>query len=134
MSVCPASRHPLDPSAQHRAAVVFGRLIAAGLMTREECLPHLVRAGLRVRRVDPAGLRARLAHTLHDAAAAHARRRSRAARAVRDAIAPLLAAWAAPEAIRAAARDANAALGGPLLAHEAEAIAVDEAARVLARG
>jgi len=127
-------RHPLDPAAQHRAAVVFGRLIAAGLLTREECLPHLVRAGLRGRQSDPAGLRARLAHTLHDAAAVHARRRSRAARAVREAIAPLLAAWSAPAVIRAAARAANASLGAPLLAHEAEAIAAHEAARVLARG
>ena len=90
--------HPLDPPAQHRAAVVFGRLVAAGLLTREECLPHLVRAGLRTRQVDPAGLRARLAHTLHDAAAVHARRRSRAARAVREAVAPLLAVWAPPAA------------------------------------
>ncbi len=127
-------RHPLDPAAQHRAAAAFGRLIAAGLMTREECLPHLVRAGLRTSRVDPAGLRARLAHTLHDAAAAHASRRRRAARAVREAIAPLLARWATPEAIRGAARDTNAVLGAPLLAHEAEEIAADEAARVLARG
>ena len=127
-------RHPLDPAAQHRAAAIFGRLIAAGLMTREECLPHLVRAGLGASLVDPAGLRVRLAHALHDAAAAHARRRSRAARAVRDAVAPLLAAWAAPATIRAAARDANAALGAPLLAHEAETIAAGEAARVLARG
>lgn len=127
-------RHPLDPPAQHRAAATFGRLIAAGLMTRDECLPHLVRAELSARHVDPAGLRARLAHTLHDAAAAHARRRSRAARAVRDAVAPLLAAWAAPATIRAAARDTNAALGAPLFAHEAEAIAAHEAARVLARG
>lgn len=127
-------RHPLDPPAQHRAAAVFGRLIAAGLLTGEECLPHLVRAGLHGARVDPAGLRARLAHTLHDAAAAHARRRSRAARAVRDVIAPLLAGWAAPEAIRAAARHANAGLGAPLLAHEVEAIAAHEAARMLARG
>jgi hypothetical protein len=113
---------------------VFGRLVAAGLMTREECLPHLVRAGLRVSPVDPAGLRARLAHTLHDAAAAHARVRGRAARAVREAVAPLLAGRAAAGAIRAAARDTNAALGAPLLVREAEAIAAHEAARVLARG
>ncbi|MBN9560200.1 MAG: hypothetical protein J0H14_05655 [Alphaproteobacteria bacterium] len=126
--------HPLDPPAQHRAAIVFGRLVAAGLLTREECLPHLVRAGLRARRVDPAGLRARLAHTLHDAAVVHARRRRRAARVVREAIAPLLAVWAAPAAIHAAARAANAGLGAPLLAREVEAIAADEAARVLARG
>lgn len=127
-------RHPLDPPVQHRAAAVFGRLIAAGLLTREECLPHLVRAGLRTHKVDPAGLRARLAHTLHDAAVAHARRRGRAARAVRETIAPLLAAWAAPAAIRAAARAANASLGAPLLTHEAEAIAASEAARVLVGG
>jgi hypothetical protein len=49
-------------------------------------------------------------------------------------IAPLLAGWAAPEAIRSAARHANAGLGAPLLAHEVEAIAATEAARVLARG
>jgi hypothetical protein len=49
-------------------------------------------------------------------------------------VAPLLATWAASAAIRAAARDANAALGAPLFAHEAEAIAAHEAARVLARG
>lgn len=116
---------PRDPSpARLRAAAGFGRLVAAGLMDRAECLEALAAGQTFCARV-------RLAHALTDATLHWGRARRRAERAVRTALAGQLGGEARlPSAtLRGAAHDANRALGYPLRAAEVEALA----ARVLAR-
>jgi hypothetical protein len=123
------------PAAQARAADLFGRLLARGLCTADECLPVLLEAALRRRpTLDPAGLRMRLAHRLCDAARAHAAERAAAVDRIERALAPLLAARATAGAIRARAAAENARLGAPLRGGEVEGVARAAALGALRRG
>ncbi len=124
-------RHPLDPPAPFRAAFPLGRLIAAGLLDYPECLAALAQAGEAME--TPSGLRTRLAHALTDAVAEWTIRRGRAGRAVRRALAPLLAARAPSARLLDAARAENRALGHPLRDVELAALAQEQAAALLAR-
>ncbi|MBV9785971.1 MAG: hypothetical protein JO264_19385 [Acidisphaera sp.] len=121
--------HGLDPPAQHRAAMVFGRLLAEGRLSEAECLPALLAAATRASPgTDASGMRMRLVHRLRDSARDWAAAREQAARAVQAAIAPLLARWATPEAILRAAAKAN---DGVLAAEEVAALAAGAAQRAL---
>ncbi|HTR17399.1 MAG TPA: hypothetical protein VMI52_10245 [Acetobacteraceae bacterium] len=82
-------RHPLDPAAAHSAAAVLGGLVGRGLLSREESLEALSQSW-RHAPVDPAGLRARLAHRLLASARATLRARHEAAAAVETAVRRLL--------------------------------------------
>jgi hypothetical protein len=121
-------RHPLDPEAPHRAAPLLGRLVAQGLLARQEALDALLHAPADPR-LSRSGLQSRLAHALDDAASAQARRRAAAERAVRRALAaPLLARQ--PRAALLAAADA-ADPEGHLLPRERRALVKAEVAWTL---
>ena len=84
-------RHPLDPDGPHRAAPLLGRLVAAGLLDRNEALDALLHRAADSP-VARSGLQSRLTQALDAAASAHTFRRIGTARAVRRAVAaPLLA-------------------------------------------
>lgn len=122
-----------DPAPQLRAATVFGRLVGAGLLDEDECLPKLTAAAARAAPGrDPAGLAMRLAWRLREAAAEMRRARATAARALTAAIAPLLDALAPAEAILEAARAANERAGTVLRGAEVEMLAA-EAVRIWLR-
>ncbi len=97
-------RHPLDPDGPHRAAPLLGRLVAAGLLDRNEALDALLHRAADSP-VARSGLQSRLTQALDAAASAHTFRRIGTARAVRRAVAaPLLA--RAPRADLLAVADA----------------------------
>jgi len=99
-------RHPLDPDGPHRAAPLLGRLVAAGLLDRNEALDALLHRAADSP-VARSGLQSRLTQALDDAASARALRRIGTARAVRRAVAAPLAARAPRAALRAAAGAAD---------------------------
>jgi len=99
----------------HPAIPGFARLIAAGLMGRDECLDALAEGQDRDARIA-------LAHALTDATLDMRRARARTERAIRAALAPLLAARAPAAALRAAAHETNRAHGHRLRQAEVEAI------------
>ncbi len=122
-----------DPAPQLRAAAVFGRLVGAGLLDEAECLPKLAAAARRAAPGrDPAGLAARLAWRLREAAAEMRRARAAAAATLTAAIAPLLDALAPAGAILDAAHAANARAGAVLRGAEVEMLAA-EAVRIWLR-
>ncbi len=82
-------RHATDPAAPHKAAAVFGRLAAAGLIAPGEAESALAAAAADAPGANPGGLRARLLHSFHDVA------HFSAATAQPEAPAPILAAPAA---------------------------------------
>jgi hypothetical protein len=123
-------RHPLDPPAAHGAAVLFGRLRAAGLLEEAEARVPLAEAVRRAAGVDRGGLAARLAHAFADARDDCARRRRAARGRIRARLKPLLEAGAAREAILAAAAEAADA---SLLPGEARALAAALVAERLRR-
>ena len=116
-------RHPLDPEAPHRAAPLFGRLVAQGLLARAEALDALLRTPAPPE-LSRSGLQARLTHALDDATRAHARRRAGTERALRRALAVPLAARAPREALFAAADAADPE--GDLLPRERRAVVREE--------
>lgn len=122
-------RHHLDPPAPFRAAPALARLIAAGLLDYPECLAALAEAGKAAE--TPSGLRTRLAHALTDGVARWTIRRAHAARAIRGALAPLVAERAPAARLLAAAADENRVHGTPLRQMEVHAIARAQAARRL---
>jgi len=121
-------RHPLDPEGPHRAAPLFGRLVASGLMARQEALDALLHVPADPR-LSRSGLDTRLTYALDDAARAHERRRARTERAVRRALAAPLAARAPRETLLAAADAADP--DGDLLPRERLAVVKDEVAWTL---
>jgi hypothetical protein len=119
--------HPTDPPAPFRAIPTLARLAAAGLIGVAEARDWLAAAA-------PArATETRLAHALADAVAAQHRARARAAREIARRLAPLLARRAPGAALRAAAREVNAAHGNPLRQAEATALAAHLAAHLAAR-
>jgi hypothetical protein len=122
------ARHPLDPEGPHRAAPLLGRLVATGLMARQEALDALLQAPAD-RRLARIGLDMRLTHALDDAARAHERQRARTERAVRRALTAPLAARQPREALLAAADAADP--DGDLLPRERRALVREEVAWTL---
>jgi hypothetical protein len=119
-------RHPRDPIAPHKAAALFGRLTAQGLLGAEEAAAALIASAARARNldkgsVDRRGLHIRLLHAQSDAREYWLAQRRRAAWRIRDAIAPLFAARATRADILAAAAAADT--HDALLAHERDALA-----------
>jgi hypothetical protein len=121
-------RHARDPAAPHFAAVCFGRLQASCLLDAGEAESVLCAAAARAPGVDRSGLQARLMHVLSDSRDHWTARRDRAIARVRQAVAPLLAAWAPAAGVLRAAADAA---GVDLEAGEAAAIAAGLAAAML---
>lgn len=118
-----------DPNAPLRAAALFGRLAAQGLLDEAEI--HAVLTRVRAPGRDPAGLRMRLLHAYADSAAHWQSRRRRAAWRIRAALSPLLDAWAPAAAIL---RVAQQAADDSLLPGEPAAIAAGAAAERLRPG
>ncbi len=124
-------RHPLDPEGPHRAAPLFGRLVASGLLDRSEAL-HALLSAPDDGRVSRSGLQCRLVHALDDATRAHQLRRAGTERQVRRAVAaPLLARM--PRAGLLAAADA-ADPDENLLPRERRALVEAEVAWALRNG
>ena len=94
-----------DPPQTARAAGTLAGLVAAGLMDRAEAAAAL--AAIPAPQADPSGWQARRAWALADAEAAWHARRRRAVRAIRAALAPLLAARAPRAALEEAAAGAD---------------------------
>ncbi len=83
--------HPLDPPAQHRAAIRAGRLAARGLVEGPPLLRAIQGAARAAApRCDPSGLSMRLAHRYADAHLATLEAREAARRCIAAALAPLL--------------------------------------------
>jgi hypothetical protein len=96
------------PAQQARAADIAGRLAAQGRITAADLLPALTEAAhRRAPHLDPAGLRMRIAHAMHDSESAHTAELARVARAVSRSIRAALAARAAKAQVLAAAGDAD---------------------------
>ena len=113
-------RIPLE--APMRAANEFGRLVARGEMSLEECDAALFAAGAgKAPAMDAKGRQAMLAHALRDAAAAWELARHRTVFAIRTDLAPLLARRAPSATLLAAARQVNDAMGEGLTVAEVEA-------------
>lgn len=124
-------RHPLDPDGPHRAAPVFARLVASGLLDRSEALAALLSTP-DDGRVSRSGLQARLTNALDNATRAHERRRAGTERQVRRAIAAPLQARM-PRAGLLAAADA-ADRDGDLLPRERRAVVEAEVAWAIRSG
>lgn len=117
--------HPLDPPAQHMAAMRAGTLAARGVVDGPALLAAIARAARRAAPgCDPRGLAMRLAHRFADAQAAEAMARAAAQRQVAWALVPLLDRRAPGPALleAAAAADADGVLS------DAERRALAEAA------
>lgn len=100
---------------QIRAAELFGRLCARGLMSSEEAIQALTSAAAkRAPQHDPGGLRCRMAWALGDAIRAWSRRRDNATYWIGRVIAPLIAGRAPGADILAAAATENAKHGNAL--------------------
>jgi len=123
-------RHARDPAAAHRAAAVFGRLLAAGLLDPGEPEQQLRQTAANAAGVDRSGLQSRLLHTLGDHHWHCTLRRDRAIARVHQATVPLLDAWAPAAAVL---RAAHAAAGDDLQPGEAAEIAADLAVAILRR-
>ncbi|MBV9537430.1 MAG: hypothetical protein JOY70_00705 [Acidisphaera sp.] len=118
-----------DPRGPLHAATLFAELVAAGLMAPEEAAAALADAARRAAPArDARGMRTRLAHRLADATEALLRRRTLGFGAVARTLAPLLAVWADPATLRAAARQAA---GGRLSEAECEQAVAAAVARRL---
>jgi hypothetical protein len=115
-------RHRADPPLA--ALPVLARLTAQGLLAAAEADAALAAAGPAG---DAAGWQARRRWALDDAVAASERARAWAARRLARAVAPLLAARASRDTLRAAAADPS----GLLRPHEVAALLEREVARAL---
>jgi hypothetical protein len=124
------TRHASDPAAPWRAAATFGRLVAQGLLSAREADAAL--AAAPAPGVDAAGWATRRRWRLLAAAAGWSRARRDAARAVRAALAPLLAARAPRASLEAAAAGADRRRA--LTEAERAALLRAEVARALAGG
>jgi hypothetical protein len=103
------TRQPVsgDPPGPLRAAAYFAPLLARGLVSEREAIATLLAAAIAAApRRDPGGMRMRLVHDLRDATMAAISARARAHARIDHAIRPLLAAWAAPSRLFAAAEQA----------------------------
>jgi hypothetical protein len=113
------------------AAAVLGRLVAWGLLPRDEAFAFLTATARVVApHRDRFGREARLAWALDDAAAEARHRARRAVWPVRDALAPLLEAGAGASDLIAAGFEAA---GDALPPHAARALIESEVRRHLAR-
>jgi hypothetical protein len=122
-------RHASDPAAPWRAAATLGRLVAQGLLTEAEARAAL--AAAPAPGADPSGWAARRAWRLAAARDGWARARRRAAWAIRDTLAPLLADHHPRHVLEAALAQADP--HGALTPAERDALLRREVARALAR-
>jgi len=111
---------PVGPVNRWRCiAGVYGRLVAQGVMARDEALASLLAAGAeRMPRMAACGRDMRLAWALDDAVAAWRMGRDRTRFALRRALAPMLAERAPSARLLAVARSINLDAGGALLERE----------------
>ncbi len=118
-SATPLGRHPLDPPQPHAATVVYGKMIAQGILDRAEALAGLTRTVQELAPTcDRSGGQARITWALDDATGhwvlERARLRSLIARHVLEGGDRGLTS----AVLLAAASEMNRRTGAPLLGHE----------------
>ncbi len=124
-----AQRHPFDPPHGWKTAEIAGKLVAQGIVEaadfRDKIVQHALDEGFPSLG-DPDGFALRVLWHINDVAAFWRRERDKAEWGIRKAIAPLIAAWADPEDILAAAHRCNADASEPLLRSEVKGIVAAE--------
>ena len=130
----PLHARPNDPARQHAVARRFGKLLAQGLLAREDCLAALVQAALDSGYGgDIRGLQSRLSWTLDDSTRHWEITRDKAEVAIRARV-RVLADLSKPSCL--ILRDiegVNEERGAPLLTHEVHELAREEIAGWLRR-
>jgi hypothetical protein len=125
---------PAIPPTQWAAAAVCGKLVAQGILERDEMLPDLCLAALRRGYCgDLIGLRTRLAWRVREEADIWRTRRNKAAASIRYTLAPLLLNLEPAPALFASAEHVNREAGEPFLPSEVGAIVREEVAAELRR-
>ena len=129
------TRHPLDPTAQHDAAVTLGRADADGLLPPGEApkiMRAIVNAAFRIAPLcDKTGLRTRLVWAARDARRDRINQRANTETAIRWATRAMIQGNALPELVMEAARRAA---GTVMIDHEIRAILSNEWIRARRKG
>ncbi len=124
-----AQRHPFDPPHGWKTAEIAGKLVAQGIVEaadfRDKIVQHALDEGFPSLG-DPDGFALRILWHINDVAAFWRRERDKAEWGIRKAIAPMIAEWADPAAILAAAHGFNEDASEPLLRSEVKGIVAAE--------
>lgn len=129
MSVAPLYPFAIIPAKQIAAAEGFGKLVAMGVVSWEECVEPLLKAAQENGyRGEAVGARILFACRIRDAATAWEFTRDKADQAIRKVMAPMIQSRAPGRAILIAGWQENRRWNEPFNRAEVEAIAREEAA------